>query len=659
MEVNRWAAVGLVNAILWYQFSFPLHLLALLTLAFLLYVGRDSIQVLRKTWRRDVLGFRIFFKVQGELRRRIRANKPIHRIFSEEIVRSHPRKVALLSVPENEKQERRQYTFQELDELSNQVGNVFAPGSGGHGLAEKDVVGVLMANSPEYVGAWLGLSKVGIVSALINTNQKMSSLAHSLKAAACKALIMDPEFEDTLVEAQAAGLIAEELPVYVWGEGMLRSAHNLPALLAKASKSPPSYKPNDSFRSTLFYVYTSGTTGLPKPAIISNARYYFMAFGVHASFQLFSSDRLYITMPLYHSAAGILGSGQVLIRGCSAAIRKKFSASRFWSDAVEAEATVSQYIGEIARYLMAQPFRDAERSHRIRCMFGNGMRPAIWADFVKRFHIQRIGEFYGSTEGNSSIINIDNKVGKVGFFPVFGASLIQRIYPVSLVKVDDETGEIVRGRDGLCRRAGPGECGEMVGRVVKGDPIKDFQGYTDSKDTEKKLIRDVFRRGDVCFASGDILAQDELGYLTFKDRTGDTFRWKGENVSTAEVEVAVQKALGLGDATVYGVSIPGEDGKCGMAGVVPTNGKDLDLVALKKELDSHLPPYARPVFIRVLTKVNMTGTYKLRKTDYQREGFDLGKVGDDPLYFLCSQTRSYQPITPAIYNDILHGKVKF
>lgn len=202
-------------------------------------------------------------------------------------------------------------------------------------------------------------------------------------------------------------------------------------------------------------------------------------------------------------------------------IRKKFSARSFWTEATEQQCTVSQYIGEICRYLLAQPERPSDRAHRVRLMFGNGLRPEIWAEFVRRFGIRRVGELYGSTEGNSNIVNIDNHVGSCGFFPIYPG--LTALYPVRLVKVDPESGELLRDERGMCISCRPGDTGEMVGMIKRNDPLLRFEGYVDEADTAKKVIRDVTRKGDVVFSSGDILHWDQHGYLYFKVRFSNGF----------------------------------------------------------------------------------------------------------------------------------------
>jgi len=286
-------------------------------------------------------------------------------------------------------------------------------------------------------------------------------------------------------------------------------------------------------------------------------------------------DVLYSALPMYHTAGAAVCFGNVLTEGLSLVSRRKFSAKHFWKDCTAHSVTCAQYIGEIARYLYATPECPEEKMHTVRMMFGNGLRPQIWQKFVDRFNIKQINEFYGSTEGNCSVGNFSNKVGAVGFISV----LFPFLLPLGLVKVDEETREPLRTEDGLCIPCEFGEAGELVGRIDRGHPVRDFQGYADKEATKKKLMKDVWRKGDMCFRSGDILVMDELGWLYFKDRAGDTFRWKGENVSTMEVEATVSAVVGLRDCVVYGVEIPGTEGRAGMV-AIPDPERKVDVEKL-------------------------------------------------------------------------------
>lgn len=288
-----------------------------------------------------------------------------------------------------------------------------------------------------------------------------------------------------------------------------------------------------------------------KAAVITNLRFQFMVSGTFMMFGMDDSEVVYNTLPLYHTAGGMLGVGLVLQFGITMALRKKFSASNFWTDCIKYNCTSAQYIGELCRFLLLTPSKPEETQHKVRFMFGNGLRPQIWSQFVKRFNIEQIGEIYGATESNANLANFYNKVGAVGFVPPCATFL----YPVNLVRCDEETGEPLREANGRCMRCEPGEPGVFIGKINPAHAARSFAGYADKSASEKKVLKNVFKEGDMYFNSSDILVMDIFGYYYFKDRTGDTFRWRGENVASAEVEGIVMRVAGLSDCVVYGVDV--------------------------------------------------------------------------------------------------------
>lgn len=306
----------------------------------------------------------------------------------------------------------------------------------------------------------------------------------------------------------------------------------------------------------------------------------------------------------------------------------------------------------MCRYCLSTPGQQTDSSHNLRLVFGNGLRPQIWPQFVKRFNIPRVAEFYGATEGNANIVNVDNTVGSIGFV----SRILPQVYPISIIKADPDSGEPIRGKNGLCQECKPNEPGVFVGKITA-NPSRSFLGYVDKKASEKKVIRDVFKKGDSAFLSGDILIADERGNLFFVDRTGDTFRWKGENCSTSEIEAQVSNEAGYRDCVMYGVEIPNVEGRAGMATIADPE-RSLDLKALGDSLRKSLPSYARPQFIRILEKIDMTGTCKLKKVDLQKEGFDPNNI-TDKLYFLNTRTNDYEPLTVESFNKILSNEIRF
>lgn len=259
---------------------------------------------------------------------------------------------------------------------------------------------------------------------------------------------------------------------------------------------------------------------MPKAAVITHIRFMFVASSCNKVFAMSSDEIIYNTLPLYHTAGGMLGVGNILLFGSTMVLRKKFSASNFWNDCVKYNCTVAQYIGELCRFLLLTPNKPEETSHNIRMMFGNGLRPQIWKEFQERFNIKEIGELYGATESNANLANMDSTAGAIGFVPHFAKAL----YPVELIKCDEESGEPIRDENGFCIRCNFGEPGVFIGRIGNRDPSRAFSGYSDKKASEKKVLSDVFKKGDKYFNSGDILVHDVYGYYYFKDRTGDTFR---------------------------------------------------------------------------------------------------------------------------------------
>lgn len=432
-------------------------------------------------------------------------------------------------------------------------------------------------------------------------------------------------------------------------DAVLPDTQLLDRLLPEASTAPLPPAPSAGMDSRLFYIYTSGTTGLPKAAIIVHSRYYRIAAFGHHAYRMRATDVLYDCLPLYHSAGNIMGVGQCLLYGMTVVLRKKFSASRFWDDCVQYDCTVVQYIGEICRYLLRQPLREAERRHRVRLAMGNGLRPALWEEFAQRFGVRQIGEFYGATECNCSIANMDGKVGACGF----NSRILPRVYPIRLVRVDEDSLQPLRDAHGLCVPCEPGEPGLLVGQIDQQDPLRRFDGYVSESATRQKIAHSVFRRGDCAYLSGDVLVMDELGYMYFRDRGGDTFRWRGENVSTTEVEAVLSRLLGQTDVAVYGVAVPGVEGKAGMAAIADPQAR-LDPNALHQELQKVLAPYARPVFLRLLPCVDTTGTFKIQKTRLQHEGFDPHRTSDR-LFFLDPQKGAYLPLDEGVHARICSG----
>ncbi|XP_017309586.1 long-chain fatty acid transport protein 1a [Ictalurus punctatus] len=612
-----------------------------------LYLGSGGwryLYVAARTAKRDLNGVLMLLRVKLALWRHTRNGSTIPSIFAQTVAQ-HPDKPALVYEATGET-----WTFSELDRLSNGV----AQWALSQGWGTGDVVALLMESRPLQVALWLGLAKVGIESALINFNLRRDSLMHCLGVSGARALVFGAELADAVSEVSSS--LSESLALFWTGDPSPDHMTSLKAqpfdtLLASAPRHPPSCTPSKGFNDRLFYIYTSGTTGLPKAAIVVHSRYYRMAAFVYYAFGMKRDDILYDCLPLYHSAGNIIGVGQCLLNGLTVVVKKKFSASRFWEDCIKYNCTVVQYIGEICRYLLSQPVRPSERGHRVRLAVGNGLRPSVWEAFTQRFGIKQIGEFYGATECNCSIANMDAKVGSCGF----NSMILPNVYPIRLVKVNEETMELVRNKDGLCVPCQPGEPGLLVGKINQQDPLRRFDGYANQEANKKKITCNVFKKNDSAYLSGDVLVMDELGYMYFRDRSGDTFRWKGENVSTTEVEGTLSSLLGQTDVAVYGVTVPGVEGKAGMAAIADSAG-NFNCESFLREVQKVLPPYARPVFLRISPQVDTTGTFKIQKTRLQKEGFDPRSTADR-IYFLNSRAGRYEAVTEEMYNALVEGRI--
>ncbi len=530
-------------------------------------------------------------------------------------------------------------TYAQLDARANR----YAHWAMGQGIGRGDVVALLMENRPDYLCAWLGLFKVGAQVALINTNLIGTALAHSISIAAAKAAIVGAELAQNFREAPF-----ETAPA-LWVEG---EGGNLSAALDAASDAAPgkSARAGVTLKDRAFLIYTSGTTGLPKAANFSHMRMLFMMTGFVGALRPGPTDRIYDPLPLYHSTGGVCAVGLAFLSGGALILKRKFSVHEFWSDIHRYQATMFEYIGELCRYLLNAPPSPLERGHKVRAITGNGLRPEIWREFQARFAIPRIVEFYGATESNVSMLNYDGTVGAVGRVPDYAEDLL----PARVIRFDVESEMPVRGADGLCIECGPDEVGECVGGMSK-RAGREFEGYTNKSDSQKKMLRDVFRRGDIWFRTGDLMRRDQHGYFYFVDRIGDTFRWKGENVSTGEVSEVLAAAPGILEANVYGVTVPGLDGRAGMAALVVDG--DFNLEDLPARVRARLAPYARPLFLRLSQKLDVTGTFKQRKVDLVREGFDPSAIAD-PLYVFDSASMQYERLTPERYAAITQGQVK-
>jgi fatty-acyl-CoA synthase len=547
--------------------------------------------------------------------------------------------------------EDRRVTYDEWNREANRV----AHWGRAHGLGRGARVALLMQNRPEFLAVWAGLSKLGVTTALINTNLTGRALEHAIATADAKHLIAGGECVAACAElanapwqlwvANEPGAAAAELPP---------GARDFAADLATRPSANPGREVREGAKAgdDLFYIYTSGTTGLPKAARFSHMK--FMTAGTASRLVGFGpSGVMYCALPLYHSAGGAMAVGTVILSGGTLALRRRFSAREFWSDIRRYDATSFQYIGEFCRYLLNLPPDPQDGQHALEFCIGNGLRPDIWEAFRDRFRIPRIVEFYGATEGNVSLLNMDNKVGSVGRIPT------RLLMDARLVRYDVERDEHARDASGHLIECAPDEAGELIGALPRraGDNRGRFEGYTSSEATERKILRNAFAEGDSFFRTGDLLKQDKDGYFYFVDRIGDTFRWKGENVSTQEVAEAIGVYPGVELANVYGVAVPGADGRAGMVALTLAGADDFDGRAFYAHAVTSLPAYAMPVFVRIQREADLTGTFKLRKVELQQEGYDPAKVRD-PLFVRDDAARAYVPLDAEKHSRVLSGDLR-
>ena len=540
-----------------------------------------------------------------------------------ELARTQPDSPALIF-------EGRKWSYREFNIWGNQVAWALSQA----GIQKGDSVGVLFENRPEMLACVLGIVKLGAVATLLNNQQRGDTLAHSLRITKPKIVIVGKECMDGFDSIEPA--TRQELGTQWWWDGEGVSPQDMVSLRQRISKSDTRNPPQTdqiTLRTPCFHIFTSGTTGLPKASVMTHYRWHRCMAGLgQLGVRLNRDDVLYCALPLYHNNALTVSWSSVVGAGACLALSRKFSATRFWDEIRVNSATAFCYIGELCRYLLNQPVRANDTHHGVRAIIGNGLRPDIWEQFQTRFGIAHIAEFYTASECNLAFVNAFGHTGTAGYCPL----------PYAIVKFDVENETPVREGGGLMAKVKKGECGLLLTEITDKAPL---DGYTDAKATEAKVFRNVFKQGDAWFNTGDLVRDQGFGHIGFVDRVGDTFRWKGENVATTEVEAALGTIDGIDEAVVYGVEIPGADGRAGMAAIRwdHTRGP-LDGAGLAQALFKALPKYAVPLFIRVREEHEVTATFKHRKVDLKREGFDPAKV-TDALYELTEQ--GYEPMNRA------------
>jgi len=543
-----------------------------------------------------------------------------------------------------------QITYAQFDAYANTVAHWAVD----QGLNPGDTVALYMGNRWEYVAIWHGLSKVGVMAALLNNQITGQSLAHCIEVSGANHVIVEAELSEQYVTACA--LIKCQMTPWVTDGGADRApeGQDFDASLANASDARPDRARRAQFtaKDPAMKMFTSGTTGLPKAAIVAHTRalYYLQVFGVAAHAN--KNDRMMMVLPMYHATGGLCGVGAGLAFGGAVIVRRKFSATRFWQDATETGATMLMYVGELCRFLVAAEPSEWEKKHKVRVAIGNGLRPDVWPRFTARSGIPRIMEFYGATEGNVGLINMDSKPGAIGRVPPH----LAKRFNIKLVQFDMDEEAPIRDAQGRCVQCAPGEVGEAIGEIRPDDARYRFDGYGDDEATKKKILRDVFKPGDMYFRTGDLMKRDAQGYFYFIDRVGDTFRWKSENVSTNEVAEVFGAHEHIIQANIYGVPVGDYSGKAGMAALMVEDGFDLE--SLHALVHQELPHYARPLFIRIHTETpeaHTTGTFKLKKTDLVKQGWDPEAI-EDPVYMDDPEAGAYVPLTPELRAKVLSGE---
>ena len=539
-----------------------------------------------------------------------------------------------------------QLTYDDMESYANKV----AAWALAEGCKAGDTVAIFVRNRAEYVPLWFGLSKVGVIPALLNFQLTGSALAHCINISEAKLLIVDHEM------GEQYNATANEITIKLKVFSAFGDVDGLPSFDAAMAEFAPNRPPKSARKGIkagdqCMKMFTSGTTGLPKAAKVTHVRAQNYMRGMGAGAKAGPEDRMMMVLPMYHATGGLVGMGAVISYGGALIVRPKFSATKFWDEAVKYDATMFTYVGELCRFLLTTPVHALERKHNIRWMVGNGLREEVWTGFVERFNIPHVIEFYGATEGNASLINLDGPAGAVGRVPNY----LKFKFNLDIIRYDVDSNLNPRGSDGFCVRADDNEVGELIAEIRNDDARFRFEGYQTKEATQKKILRDVFYNGDAWFRTGDLLRRDNLGYFYFVDRVGDTYRWRAENVATGEVAAALSKFKGITQANVYGVEVPGYDGRAGMGAIVSEGAPDMK--ALKAHIEANLPHYAQPVFLRLSEESDTTSTFKFKKTNLVKAGFNPANISE-PIYFANPASGEYEKVTPEIFNKICSGAIR-
>lgn len=560
----------------------------------------------------------------------------------EEAARDNPHGVALIQGDE-------QLTYAEFDRWANQLAHYLRA----QGLRQGDSVALMFENRFELLAGVVACAKLGAVSALINSSQRGRVLAHSISLASPRMVLVGEELLDAFTEIAAELALPADACHYFADRPTWRDPGEAPAGWQHPAAALHDY-PVDAplleravrADDPCFYIYTSGTTGLPKAVVFNHGRFMkgYGAFGF-AAVRLGREDRMYVSLPFYHGTAMVVCWGSVLAGQAALIMVRKFSASRFWDEVERHRATAFGYVGELCRYLLDQPARPSDAANPIRVMVGNGLRPSIWQAFKQRFAVERVVELYASSEGNIGFTNLLNLDNTVGFSP----------YPYAIVRYDQEREAPLR-ENGHLQRVAKGEAGLLLGKITDKSP---FHGYTNTRDTERCILRDVFEPGDAWFNTGDLMRDMGFRHAQFVDRLGDTFRWKGENVSTTQVEAVLDGVAEVSETVVYGVEVSNTNGRAGMACIrLACAPEDFDFQALLTHLRQELPAYAVPLFLRLSAEMETTGIFKHKKASLKEQAYDLERCSD-PLYAWLPESDRYVPLTRELQVAIAAGNYRY
>ena len=565
-------------------------------------------------------------------------------IAFEKAVKRNPKGTALLF-------EDQKFSYTELNEWANQIGHFFLS----LGAKKGDVVALMVENRPECLATVIALAKLGVTTALLNTSQTGKVLAHSINLVKPIAVVVGEECREAIDGIRHDLHVTADRLFWFANQETRKDAGQAPKgfnnLSLSIAQFPQFNTPTTNTvlgKDGLFYIYTSGTTGLPKAVIFSNSRWT-LAYGTYGHvLDLNSDDVMYCTLPLYHATGMVVCWCGVIAASGTLAIRRKFSTSSFWKDVKKFDASAIGYVGELCRYLMDAPPSELDHSHRVTKMIGNGMRPNIWDKFKTRFGIEEVLELYASSEGNVGFSNVFNFDNTVGFSPT----------PYAVIQYDKEKNEPVRNAKGMCIRVKKGEVGLLVGKITRRSP---FDGYTDPEKNKAVVMKDVLKKGDAYFNTGDLVRDIGFRHAQFVDRLGDTFRWRGENVSTTEVENILTEYSKILEAVVYGVEIPNTNGRAGMAAITLKPGMTLDqtdLTAMVTTFKAQLPNYAIPVFLRIQEQVETTGTFKYQKNKLKEQAFNP-ELCQQRILVLLPGTDAYCDVNDEIYQNIQAYKYRF